>query len=155
HLERKPEAVEHLREVLTLVPEHDGARARLEALLDDPEVGVSAARILESIYEERGDWQNLIRAVRVVHSGATSSEESLELLTKIGRIYSEHVQDSEAAFEAYSDALRSAPDSEETLASLEILALDQEKFPALAKLVEELAEATQDVDLARTLWIKA
>lgn len=155
HLGRKPEAVEHLREVLTLMPEHEGARMRLENLLDDSEVGVQAARILEAIYEVRGDWEMLIRALGVLHAGAGSSEERLELSTKIGRIYSEHVQDHEKAFEAYAEAFRAAPESEQTLEALEVLALEQEKFPALAKIVEELAEATDIVDLARTLWIKA
>ncbi len=155
HLSRKPEAVEHLREVLTLMPEHDGARMRLEGLLDDAEVGVQAARILEAIYEVRGDWEMLIRALRVLHAGADAADEKLELITKIGRIYSEHVQDAEKAFDAYAEALRGAPDSESTLEALEVLALEQEKFPALAKLVEELAEATDIVDLARSLWIKA
>ncbi|MFO0693530.1 MAG: hypothetical protein U0230_08245 [Polyangiales bacterium] len=155
HLGQKPRAVELMSEVLTLVPEHDGARLALENLLADAEVGVPAARILEPIYEVRGDHEHHIRALRVLHDGSADGQERLELLTKIGSVYHERIGDAAKAFAALAEALRGAPESEETLGRLEILAAEREAFPELVALVQELAGAVEDPVLSRTLWIKA
>ncbi|MEM6963098.1 MAG: hypothetical protein AAF550_15335, partial [Myxococcota bacterium] len=64
HLDEKARAIELFRQVLTLMPEHDGARESLESLLGDAEVGVDAAMILEPHYESREDYQSLIGAIR-------------------------------------------------------------------------------------------
>ncbi|MEM7515575.1 MAG: hypothetical protein AAF368_01440, partial [Planctomycetota bacterium] len=151
----KPRAVELYREVLTLMPEHDGARESLEHLLVDETVGVDAARILEPIYETQQNWEQLIRALRVLHEGSDDPAERVELMSKIGTVQGERMGDGEAAFDAYAGALRADPRSEATLERLEIIAVSQEKFPALVALVQELATQADDTDLARTLWIRA
>ncbi|MCA9612059.1 MAG: hypothetical protein KC586_04775, partial [Myxococcales bacterium] len=98
HLEEKERAVDLYREVLTLLPEHDGARIALEGLLDDAMVGVAAARILEPVYEMQGSWEALIRALRVLHTGSADPNERLELLTKIGEVYGERLENHDLAF---------------------------------------------------------
>ncbi|MEM9188384.1 MAG: tetratricopeptide repeat protein [Myxococcota bacterium] len=155
HLEDKPRAVELYREVLSLMPEHDGAREALESLLSSEEVATQAAEILEPIYEVRGDWESLIRSLLVLHQGENDPDRRLELLTKVGEVYGERIGDQAKSFEAFCNALRERPDSEETLGRLEVLAVEQERFKDLVGLVSELAETTDDVDLSRTLWIKA
>ena len=155
HLADKPRAVELYREVLTILPEHEGGREALEALLDDEEVGVTAARILEPVYEVGGHYEPLIRALRVLHAGAETSDERLELLTKIGEVYGEQLQDAEKSFGAYSEALAEQPGSEDTLARLETIAISQDRFPQLVTLLGELAGSNDDPMLRRALWIKA
>lgn len=155
HLARKADGVALMSEVLTLVPEHEGARLALEELLSDAEVGVSAARILEPVYEGREDWPNLIRALRVLHDGSSSAEERLELLTKAGLVHAERIGDADKAFDTFAEAFREAPESTDTLARLEMIAVEREAFPRLVTLVQELAGKAEDPDLARTLWIKA
>jgi len=155
HLNDKAQAVDLYREVLTLLPEHDGAREALETLLDDEEVGVAAARILEPIYEVRGDWEHLIRALRVLHDGFYDPEERLTLLTKIGEVYGAQLGDTEKAFGAFAEGLAQVPSSQETLAQLETIAIAQDRFPQLVELVSRLAAEVTDVDLSRSLWIKA
>ncbi|MDH5493999.1 MAG: hypothetical protein OEY14_18760, partial [Myxococcales bacterium] len=155
HLEEKPRAVELYQEVLTIHPEHEEGRASLEELLADPEVGVSAARILEPLYEGRGDWEMLVRALRVLHDGAEEDAERLELLTKTGEIYSTQIEDPAKAFDVFCEALRGSPSSHETVSRLELLAVEHERFKDLVALIAELAAAAQDADLARTLWLKA
>ncbi len=155
HLDDKARAVDLYREVLTILPEHEGGRAALEALLGDEEVGALAAEILEPIYEVRGDWESLIRALQVLHDRTDDPQRKLDLLTKIGEVYSERVGDQSNSFEAFSDALRAMPESEDTLGRLEILAVEQERFKDLVGLVSELAAGTTDPVLARRLWIKA
>lgn len=155
HLDAKERAVELYREVLTLLPEHDGARDRLQSLMGDALVGVMAARILEPVYEMRGEWELLIKALRTLHAGSTDPDERLELMTKIGQVYGERVGDASASFDAACAALRGAPGSADTLAQLEILAVEQERFRELVELVAELAGSTTEPGLSRTLWIKA
>ncbi|MEM9069478.1 MAG: tetratricopeptide repeat protein [Myxococcota bacterium] len=155
HLDEKPRAVELYREVLTILPEHDGARSALEELLSDEGVGVAAARILEPVYEVRGDWAPLIRALRVLHDGAEEPDERLQLLTKIGQVYGEQLEDADKAFAAYAEALSEQPGSADTLARLEMLAVSQERFPQLVELLGRLAAGAEDPDLRRSLWIKA
>ncbi len=155
HLADPVESIELYREVLTILPEHDGAREALEGLLANPTVGSSAAEILEPIYEGRGEWEKLVRALRVLHDNAADDEQRLRLLTKIGRVHGEQSDDPDAAFNAYAEALRSMPDSEDTLARLELIASEQEKFPQLVTLLGELGAAADNPDLARGLWMKS
>jgi tetratricopeptide (TPR) repeat protein len=155
HLEEKEKAVDLYREVLTLLPEHDGGRIALEGLLDDETVGVSAARILEPVYEMQGSWEPLIRALRVLHAGSTEPDERLALLTKIGEVYGERLEKHDEAFAAYSEALTGEPSSEDTLARLETLAITQERFPQLVALLSKLGGEVTDLELRRTLRMKA
>jgi len=157
HLDDKPRAVELYREILSLMPEHDGAREALEALLVDPALGASAAEILEPIYEVRGDAENLIRALEVLHAAAEDPARQLELLTKIGDVCQSQIGDGNRAFEAFARALRGSPESAETLARLEHLATNLQRHAHLVALVGELAGSVsaEDPDLARLLWVKA
>lgn len=155
HLDQKPRAVELYNEVVTTLPEHDGAREALEALLVDESVGVQAARILVPIYQVREENERLIRALRVLHRGTEASDERLELLTQIGDVYAFQIENPQKAFDAFCEALREVPSDAATLARLEAMAIEQENFSPLVELVGELAGGVQDTDLARTLWIKA
>ena len=155
HLDDKPRAVDLYREVLTIMPEHEGGRRALEELLSDREVGAHAAEILEPIYEVRGEWESLIRALRVLHAQSDDPARRLELLTKIGEVQGERVGDASMSFQAFANALREMPESEDTLGRLEVLAVEQERFKELVELVSELAASVSDPELSRTLWIKA
>ena len=144
HLEDRLRAVDLYREVLSLLPEHDGAREALEQLLEHEDVGTTSAEILEPIYEARGDWQALVRALRVLHSGSRDRVKRLELLTKIGEVYGTQLNDPRESFGAYADALREMPESEDTLGRLEVLAVEQGRFDELVKLIHELAGEVAD-----------
>ncbi|MEO0324181.1 MAG: tetratricopeptide repeat protein, partial [Myxococcota bacterium] len=147
-------AVELYREVLLLVPEHEGARDALEELLGEPAVAMQAARILEPLYEEGEAWGPLIRTLRVLHAGTDAPEERLDLLTKIGEIHAERLGRIDEAFAAFGEALREQPGEAQSLARLENLAIAHERFPPLVELLGELASQTSDPELSRTLWVK-
>lgn len=153
-LGRKADAVELYRHVLTLLPEHDGGRESLEALLDDAEVGATAAEILEPIYELRGEHAPLIRALRVRAAGAGDAEEKLGFLSKAAQVYADELGDVESAFATFAEAFRALPSHEGALARLEMMALEHEKFPALVELLADVAGAQDDPVLARELWVK-
>ncbi len=156
HLDEKARALELHREVLMLVPEHEGARLRLEGMLDEAELGPNAAAILEPIYEMQSEWEPLVRALEVLVVGAADDpERQLEILSKVGEVYGMQIGDQARSFDAFARGLRVMPDSEETLQRLELLAVEQERFDDLVALIEELAAETTDPDLARTLWLKS
>ncbi|MFK7992146.1 MAG: tetratricopeptide repeat protein, partial [Sandaracinaceae bacterium] len=155
HLEEKERALELYREVLMLMPEHDGAREKLEAFLTDEVLGAHAATILEPIYEMQGQWEPLIVALEVLAAGAHDPDRQLEILTKVGEVCGMQLDDQARAFDAFGRAFSVMPESEETLQRLEVLALEHERFDDLVKLIEKLAADTTDPTLARTLWLKS
>jgi tetratricopeptide (TPR) repeat protein len=156
-LDDKARAVDLYREILSLQPEHVGAREALEALLGDAAHGANAAEILEPIYELRGDAESLIKSLEVLHAASDDGARKLELLTKVGAVLQAQVGDADRAFEVYGRALRGAPASLETLESLEALASEPARHARLVALVSLLAgeHAESDAALSRTLWIKA
>ncbi len=155
HLEDRMRAVDLYREVLAILPEHDGAKDALEGLLDNEDVGVFAAEILEQLYEVRGEWEPLVRALRVLHGGSDDPYRRLELMTRIGEVYTVHLQDPAHSFAAFADGLREMPESEDTLQRLEVLAVEQSRFAELVTLLSELASEAADPALARFLWVRA
>jgi tetratricopeptide (TPR) repeat protein len=155
HLKATEEAVGLYREILSLLPEHQGARESLEALLEDEMHGRSAAEILEPMYESAGEWEKLVRALDVLVKGAEHPEDRLGLLTKIGQVTAGPIGDAGRSFEAFMRALREAPAHEETMQQLEVLALEQDKFNDLVTLVVELASTESEPALARALYLKA
>ncbi|MCS6797689.1 MAG: tetratricopeptide repeat protein [Myxococcota bacterium] len=155
HLGERARAVELYREVLVLMPEHDGAREALEALLDDESVGLQAAEILEPIYEVRGDWNGLVRALEVRHRGSTDASQRLELLERISDVRLDRLGDVDGAFDALARALSEAPDSERTLARLDVIADAHARHAALVALLERVGAQLDVPDLARALWLRA
>src|SRR5690606_579758 len=127
HTGERESALELYREVLMLAPEHDGAREALERLLEDPELGTSAATILEPIYEMQCHYEPLVRALEVLVAGAADPERKLELLTKVGEVCGQYIGDADRAVDAYGRAFSAVPSSAETLAQLEALAIEQKR----------------------------
>ncbi len=155
HLNDKARALDLYREVVTILPEHDGARVALEAFLELPELGASAAQILEPIYELRGDWESLVRALEVLVRGAAEPERKLELLSKIGEVCGAQIGDARRAFDAFGRALREVPEHTDTIERLEAIADARSWWPDLVALTSSLATESEDADLARRLWIRA
>jgi tetratricopeptide (TPR) repeat protein len=152
----KARGLDLLREVVTIVPEHEGARAALESFLELPEgLGVQAAQILEPIYEMRGDWESLVRALEVLVRGAEESERKLELLGKIGEVCGGQIGDQRRAFEAFGRALTEVPEHQDTIDRLEAIAEARAWWPDLVALTSSLATAAQDSDVSRRLWLRA
>ena len=155
HLSDKERSLELLREVVTLDPDHAGARAALEAYLPDPKLGVPAAQILEPLYEANSDWEALIRALEVLAAGAQEAEQRRELFTKIGETAGGQVGDLRRAFDAFGKAFAESPENEQTLGQLEEIAEAKNWWDDLVNLVAGQASESEDPALMRALWIRA
>ncbi|MET0339682.1 MAG: tetratricopeptide repeat protein [Polyangiales bacterium] len=155
HLSSVADAIELYREILVSVPDHQGARGALEALLADAKHGKAAAEILAPMYEATSQWEALVRALEVLVRGEPDHEERLKLLTRIGEVAGGPLDDASRAFDAYLRGLREVPSSGHTMEQLEVLALEQDRFPELVRLVIELAQSEADPSLSRALFLKA
>ena len=155
HLGDRPRAVELLREVLTVAPDHEQALSALEALLSDETLGGEVAAFLEPTYEQRGDYKRLVAALEVLVKFATDPENRVELLRRIGDVQAGHLGDMKGAFEASVNAVRALPDQPELCERLEELGTSQERLPDVVSLYSELAEkaASDDPVLARRFYL--
>ncbi|MCG8553870.1 MAG: tetratricopeptide repeat protein [Proteobacteria bacterium] len=148
-------AVELYREVVTLAPEHEGARDALEGLLNDARLGGEVARVLEPIYEAVGDWPKLAGALEALMAHSESPDERLEYFTKAAEVYIGPLQDPARGFDMLCRAWRERPHNDDILARLQVLATEQDRVAELVQLLEELAGTVQDQALGRQLWMRA
>ncbi|MFO0652556.1 MAG: hypothetical protein U0326_40445 [Polyangiales bacterium] len=153
HVDRAKEAVAHYREILSLAPDHEGARVALEALLRDPQLRGEAARILEPVYELRADWEALIRSAEILFAEETDTNERVALLSRIGTVCADRIGDGRRAFEAYGRAFREDPTREDVREKLTGFAGPINAWGDLVALLQSVAEGA-DPDLARALWLR-
>ena len=153
-MQDKSRAVDLYREVLSLIAEHDGAKAQLEQLLDDDEVAAEASQVLEPIYEMSEDWGPYVNALRVQHRFSGAPQRKLQLLTRVADTYFQYIGDTERGFVSLCEAFREMPSDTGTLQRLEMLASEHDLFEAVAELTGDLAANVEDVSLSRSLWIK-
>jgi len=155
HLRNKERSLDLYCEVVTIMPEHDGAQSALEELLPDPELGPRAASVLEPLYEGRGDWARLIHALEVLAASTPEQQAFFFFFTGICEIYSEQLGDQDKAFEVYCRAMRETPQSPGIAARLEELGRARNKLAQMVALLTELATDGNAPDLAKHRWAKA
>jgi golgin subfamily B member 1 len=154
HLGDAAGALENYREILFLDTQHEGARLALEALLRSPELRGEAAAILENIYEERGDYGNLIGVLEILGESEGDVQKRVQIKRKIARISSEATGDFSGAFSALAAALKEDPSLAETRSELERVADASEGWKALVELYDEIAAGLSDASLARDYWMR-
>jgi tetratricopeptide (TPR) repeat protein len=153
-LENTAGAVECYREILTVQPAHDGARQALEAMLEgQTDLQPEIARILDPIYEATAEWEKLIGVLEILLRTTEAAEEQVAILMRIGAIFANNLQHHEAAFDAYSRAVRVAPSTDEARHQLFQLASIMDWWVQLADLIDWAARQVEDPALARELWI--
>ncbi len=155
HLKGKARAVELYREVLTLMPEHEGALAALESLLSDEELGGQAAAIAIELYESHANFAKLVPALEVLLKFTTEQERRIDLITKIGEVRADQLHDGAGAFAAYAIAFEEAPENPGIVARLLGLAKEQKRLGDMVRLLEARAQKLDDVALMRQLLIMA
>ena len=113
-----------------------------------------AASILESIYEERGDWPRLIHALEILSGAEGDLEKRVALKRKAARISAERVNDAAHAFAVLASALRDDPALAETRDEIERIAEGSGGQEELVALYGELAASLTDAVLARDYWMR-
>ena len=154
HLDDPAAALENYREILFLSTQHEGARLALEALQKNKELKADAAAILESIYEERGDYPKLIGTLEILASSETDPQKRVQLKRKIARISAEATGDFAGAFSALAAALKDDPSLVDTRNEIERVAEVSGSWKELVALYDEIAESLSDATLARDYWMR-
>lgn len=148
HLGEPEAALDNYREILTLEPEHAGARAALEQMLSGS-LRAEAAAILENIYEVAGQFDKLIVVQEIAANAATQPERRAELLRKVAVTAAAMLGDADKAFTAQAGALAIDPSSFEVRDELEVFAQRANAWARLEKLYASIAAELDDADLAR------
>jgi tetratricopeptide (TPR) repeat protein len=102
-------AISHLRVVLQGDPDHAGAIAMLEGMLDDVGVQGDAAELLEPVYAGRGDWKPLIKIGEIRLLQVEDPAERVAWTKRIALLYEEQLEDFESALKWYGKVFQEAP----------------------------------------------
>ncbi|HVR01060.1 MAG TPA: tetratricopeptide repeat protein [Polyangia bacterium] len=102
-------ALGHLRVVLQGDPDHPGAIALLEGMLDDVAVQGAAAELLEPVYAGRGDWPQLIKIGEIRLLQVDDPAERVAWTKRIARLYEEQLEDFDSALRWYGKVFQEAP----------------------------------------------
>ncbi len=162
HLGDAAGSIEVYRDILDLDPAHAGARSRLEQRLGDDKHKLTAAAILEPIYEQIGEWKALIGVHEIQVAAASGTGDAMRrvgLLMRIGELERTRLGDTERAFGAFARAFKADPSVESARRELEDLANHiEDGWPRLTGLFEGAIDprAARDLDghLAHELAIK-
>ena len=106
HLNDAVRAIESFRTVLARTPNHPGARASLEALLEDPTVRLSAAHILNPLYETNGEWLRLRDTLLGTLADLDEPAERVDVLTRVAEIEEQRLYAPQAALNSLAEAWR-------------------------------------------------
>lgn len=147
-------ALENFREILFLDANHDGARLALEGLLTDQALRGEAARILETIYEQREDWQKLVEALEILAEATEDPEQKVELLRKMASTASNQLGSSGAAIDAQARAVKADPGNADARLELEELAEQAGASQKLIQIYRDIALKLTDPELAREYWMR-
>ena len=130
---------------------------KLHAALDDAPHTPKAFEAIDKLLTERKDWKNLARAYRrqLKRMGDDAPTATLlELWTTLGDVCLDHLNDTEAATEAYQVACELAPEDvarHEQLADLYLEAGEARRHEAIAELQFLLGHAPDRVELYKAL----
>ncbi|HVU50065.1 MAG TPA: tetratricopeptide repeat protein [Polyangia bacterium] len=102
-------AIAHLRVVLQGDPDHPGAIAMLEGMLDDVAVQGEAAGLLEPVYAGRGSWPELIKIGEIRLLAVEDPAERVAWTKRIALLYEEQLEDYDSALKWYGKVFQEAP----------------------------------------------
>jgi tetratricopeptide (TPR) repeat protein len=111
------------------------AKGYFEQLLeldpDNPETASPTATALTRIYEQEGQWEELVQVLRRQLGWAEAEERRSELLLRIGQIQEDVLGNTILASQTYKELLDENPGSAEAMDSLERLYLHSERWAEL------------------------
>lgn len=137
-------AIELYRDILATEPDHAETLGALERLKVHPELGESAAEVLERVYEASGDAARLVSALEVRARAAQDPYKAVEILERIGNMQEDVLADVGAAFETFGRAVALDPSNEDLRDTFERLALGAEKPARAAEIYDQIMGGSKD-----------
>ncbi len=131
------------------------ALATYEIVIDRAPRHEAAARSIARIHEKEGRWDSVIEAERRLLDLATRTEDVIDGLVRIARIYEEQLGRVEDAIGAYLEALQRAPAYVPVVSALERLLRGTGDYRRLAQVLQRYADAVSDPQLKARARIRA
>lgn len=132
-----------------------GAIADYRAVLNAHKGHLGALRALEYLWEQSGDWADLLRAYLQEVQLRQDPDLQIELYTRIGRIYEERFQALEEAIKSYRAILRIKPDHLPALHELQRLYEGAGRWQELVSLLNAEIGVTQELEAKLALYERA
>jgi len=140
-------AVDTYRDVLSLDPTHEPTLAALERIAHGDTEPMLAAQVLEPVYRDELEWEKLSAIYEVLVAHVEDSVQKVEHLHTLADLYEQQLDDAVSAFGAFSRAFQENPTDEQTLAQLERLAGNADKWAELADVYEAQLDKILDSSL--------
>jgi len=131
------------------------ALATYEIVIDRAPRHEAAARAIARIHAKEGRWESVIDAERRLLELATRTEDVIDGLVRIARIYEEQLGRTEDAIGAHLEALHRAPAYVPIVAALERLLRGTGDYRRLAQVLQRYADAVADPELKVRARIRA
>lgn len=147
-------AVDLYQEILNIQPGHGATLSALEQIKDGDAAPLAAANVLEPVYEAMGEYERLIGVLEVQVKHASDTFTKVELLHRMAALHEDGLMAHAKAFDMYCRAVRCDSRNDETLASVERLAMALGRFGDVAALYQEELEKTADVELKVELGMR-
>ncbi len=134
-LDDPEEGLKHLGAALRLDPEHAMGSEELNRYLEDPNMRLRVAHILEPIFVSVGDWERLVKICEIKLAESTDEAERIQSLLRIAQIQEEQLEDLDGAFAGYARVFEEVPTDKYTRGQLTRIAGVIGKQEALAELL--------------------
>ena len=118
----------------------EALRQRLDLLPDDVETATELSRL----YQQQGQWSELIETLHVLRSHAAEPDSERALLARIASVYDQRLNDSERAIDAYTEIVDRFGADEPVLSALSRLFVGEERWPELLATLEQRLALTDD-----------
>jgi tetratricopeptide (TPR) repeat protein len=103
-------ALSYLEQVLREKSSATEARAIVEKILDIPDLRARAAIVLEAVYADRDEIEDLVRVLEIHLEFAGSVDERRDILRRVAQLRDERLRDDVGALEAFGRLLPLDPD---------------------------------------------
>jgi tetratricopeptide (TPR) repeat protein len=136
HLDDTERALSHLRDALTDDGAHGPSIELLETIMaGEGEQRAAAAEILEPFYLTRMQWPKLTAALEARIAGEQDVDERKRLLTRLGQIHEDQLEDFDAAVDVYARLFGEDPRDEDTWETLSRLTKVSGQWNKLGKIL--------------------
>ncbi len=146
--ENKEDRVEYLNSLAKIYHDNneiDEAQTYYEYSLGEENSNDLAINGLISIFESKGEWENLIDQLISV-AASQEDERASELYYKAGNIYLEKLEDPDNAKNSFELAVNSKYDHKEAIYKLKDIAVASQEYEVVTNYLEELRGLTEDND---------
>jgi golgin subfamily B member 1 len=157
-LQSPAQAVALLREILNARPAHGQALALMDRFLDDSPQRFDAAEVLLPLYEQKLQWSDVLRCLRVEVERRTKAQDPLvvDLLLRMGDIHEVKLGHNPAAISTFAKILELAPSNADARAALRRLTAQSGDVAALRVSLEKASVALQSShDVAALLEVES